>query len=127
ADSCSNFVNVTQTIIINDTINPIFATAPANISVQCSDDVPAMTNLSWTDNCSGNGSVAGTDVSDGLSCPETITRTWTYSDDCGNSSTKLQLIKVNDTIKPIANSLNDIQTVTLPPADINVLTGVSDN
>ena len=127
ADSCTNFINVTQLIIIKDTIAPIFAAQPANVTVQCSADIPAMTNLAWTDNCAGSGSVVGADVSDGLSCPETIVRTWTYSDACGNTATKNQTIIVHDTIKPVANSLADVQIVLLPPADITVLTGVSDN
>ena len=126
-DDCVNFILVKQKIIIKDTIPPVFATAPANVLVQCSADVPAMTNLSWTDNCTGNGSVVGTDVSDGMSCPETIIRTWTYSDNCANVATATQTIIVHDTIKPVANSLSDVQVIVLPPADITVLTGVSDN
>ncbi len=127
ADSCSNSINVTQLIIVHDTIAPVLANAPANVTVQCSADIPAMTNLNWTDNCAGNGSVAGTDVSDGLSCPETITRTWTFTDACGNTDTKSQVITVHDTIKPVVNPLSDVQIVTLPPPDITLLTGVSDN
>lgn len=127
ADSCTNFILVKQKIIIKDTIAPVFAAAPSNITVQCSADVPVMTNLPWTDNCTGSGSVIGTDVSDGLSCPETIVRTWTYTDNCGNNATKTQTIIVHDTIKPVANNLSDVQTIALPPADITVLTGVSDN
>ncbi|MDD2983319.1 MAG: gliding motility-associated C-terminal domain-containing protein [Crocinitomicaceae bacterium] len=127
ADSCTNFVLVTQTIIVKDTIPPVFAATPVNITVQCSADIPAMTNLNWTDNCTGSGSVVGTDVSDGLSCPETIIRTWTYADNCGNSITTSQIIKVHDTTNPVADAMVDVQTIELPPADINELTGVSDN
>jgi gliding motility-associated-like protein len=127
ADSCTNFVLVTHKIIIKDTIAPVFAATPVNVDVQCSADIPTMVNLNWTDNCTGNGFVTGTDVSDGLSCPETIIRTWTYTDNCGNSTTTSQTIKVHDTTNPIADAMNDVQTIELPPADINDVTGVSDN
>ena len=127
ADSCTNYIDVTHTIIINDTIAPQFEPTPPDVSVQCIGDVPPMVNLNWTDNCTISGSVAGTDVSSGTSCPEIITRTWTYTDDCGNNVTTSQTITVNDTIPPMADNLNDEQHLVLPPVDINVVTGVSDN
>ena len=86
-DACDNSITVTQTITIHDVTAPVFAAAPADVTVECITDVPAMTDLDWTDNCDGTGTVSGTDESDGLSCPETITRTWAYTDLCGNSAT----------------------------------------
>src|SRR5690606_4887419 len=77
SDDCGNVIYVTQTITLSDVTAPLFAAPPANTSVHCSASIPAITNLNWTDNCDGAGSVAGVDVSDGNTCPETITRTWT--------------------------------------------------
>ncbi len=110
-DDCGNFIFVTQTITVLDITAPTFAAAPANATVECIGDIPAMTNLTWTDNCDGTGNVAGTDVSDGLSCPETITRTWTFTDACGNNVTSSQTITVIDTQAPV---------FTAPPATANV-------
>eukprot|EP00353_Schmidingerella_taraikaensis_P001121 CAMPEP_0185596404 /NCGR_PEP_ID=MMETSP0434-20130131/80735_1 /TAXON_ID=626734 ORGANISM="Favella taraikaensis, Strain Fe Narragansett Bay" /NCGR_SAMPLE_ID=MMETSP0434 /ASSEMBLY_ACC=CAM_ASM_000379 /LENGTH=1678 /DNA_ID=CAMNT_0028224905 /DNA_START=575 /DNA_END=5607 /DNA_ORIENTATION=+ len=110
-DDCGNFIFVTQTITVNDTQAPVFNAPPAALAVQCSGDVPAMINLGWTDNCDGAGTVLGSDVSDGLSCPETITRTWTYTDACGNNATETQIITVNDTQAPVFNA---------PPVALNV-------
>ncbi|KAF5038809.1 hypothetical protein DSECCO2_550440 [anaerobic digester metagenome] len=59
-----------------------------------------MISLTWTDNCDGTGSVTGTDVSDGNTCPEVITRTWSYTDACGNISTVTQTITVDDITDP---------------------------
>ncbi len=99
---CGNNATVTQTITINDTQVPVFAAPPAAVSVQCATDVPAMTNLSWTDNCTGAGSVAGTDGAlVGGTCGGTITRTWTYTDLCGNVATTTQTITINDTQVPV--------------------------
>jgi gliding motility-associated-like protein len=100
-DDCGNFIFVTQTITIHDTQAPVFAAPPVNVTVECIGDVPAMINLGWTDNCDGAGNVIGSDVSDGLSCPETITRTWTYTDACGNAVTETQTITVIDTQAPV--------------------------
>ena len=110
-DACGNVATETQTITVNDTQAPVFNAPPSTSNVQCSADVPAMTNLGWTDNCDGTGNVAGSDVSDGQTCPETITRTWTYTDACGNAATETQTITINDTQAPVFNA---------PPATANV-------
>lgn len=130
-DACGNVGTTTQTITVNDTQAPVFAAAPADITVECIGDVPAMTNLDWTDNCDGNGSVAGVDGGlVGGPCGGTITRTWTYTDACGNSVTSTQIITVDDTTPPTAS--NPTTTVVLqgnpvPPVDINVVTDEADN
>jgi len=93
-NDCGDILDVQQLIVINDTQAPVFAAPPANVTVECAGDVPAMINLGWTDNCDGAGNVTGSDVSDGLLCPETITRTWTYTDACGNIATVSQTIIV---------------------------------
>jgi len=110
-DACGNIATETQTITVLDTQAPVFAAPPVALNVQCAGDVPAMTNLGWTDNCDGAGNVAGADVSDGLTCPETITRTWTYTDACGNTATETQIITVNDTQAPV---------FAAPPANVTV-------
>jgi gliding motility-associated-like protein len=111
-DNCGNFIYVTQLITVHDTQVPVFAAPPAAVSVQCATDVPAMTNLSWSDNCTGAGSVAGTDGSlVGGACGGTITRTWTYSDLCGNNATVTQTITINDTQVPV---------FVAPPASVSV-------
>ena len=41
--------------ITADVTAPVFATPPSNVTVECVADVPAMTDLGWTDNCDGVG------------------------------------------------------------------------
>jgi gliding motility-associated-like protein len=112
-DDCNNQILVTQTITINDTTAPVIAAAPADISVQCIDDVPEMIDLAYTDNCDANGSVTGIDsVLDGNACRGTITRTWNISDNCGNAATQVsQIITINDDTAPV---------IAAAPADITV-------
>ena len=46
-----------------------------------------------------------------MTCPETVTRTYQIADVCGNTSTCIQLIVINDTIPPV---------LTCPPTDTAV-------
>jgi hypothetical protein len=48
------------------------------------------------------------DVSDGLNCPETITRTFTVSDNCGNVIICTQTITLNDYTPPTFTVPDDI-------------------
>ena len=129
-DDCGNVIFVTQTITVMDVTAPVFNAPPANITVECIGDVPAMTNLDWTDNCDGTGNVAGVDASDGNTCPETITRTWTYTDACGNVATESQTIIVDDTTPPLGTAPGPITVECIgdvPASNIADVSGVSDN
>ena len=96
-DDCGNTINVTQTITIDDTTDPT-ASNPAPVTVECIGDVPAPDITVVTDeadNCTANPIVAFvSDVSDGNTCPEVITRTYSVTDDCGNSINVTQTITI---------------------------------
>ncbi|RIK68138.1 MAG: hypothetical protein DCC65_04775 [Planctomycetota bacterium] len=65
---------------------------------------PANTGTaSATDNCTEQPNVTYSDeITEGECAPEyTITRTWTATDDCGNTSTCVQTITVVDTTAPV--------------------------
>jgi gliding motility-associated-like protein len=111
-DACGNRTDVTQIITIIDDIAPVFASPPADITVSCISAVPAMTSLDWTDNCDGSGSVLGIDSPlSGGTCGGRITRTWSYTDACGNGALVSQTITINDDIAPVLASA---------PADVTV-------
>ena len=130
-DACGNVATETQDITVFDTTPPVFATPPANIIVECVGDVPAMIDLSWTDNCDGTGTVAGVDGAIiGGSCGGTITRTWTYMDACENVVTATQVITVDDTTPPSASNPEGISVECVddvPLADLSVVTDAADN
>ncbi len=131
-DACGNSINVTQAIIISDTILPT-ASNPAPISVQCVDDVPAPDVNVVTDeadNCSVPTVAFVSEISDNQSCPETITRTYSVTDQCGNSINVSQLITVHDTTPPTASDpapVNVQCTAEVPAPDIGVVTDATDN
>ncbi|MCB0795467.1 MAG: T9SS type A sorting domain-containing protein, partial [Flavobacteriales bacterium] len=96
-DDCGNSTTASQTIQVVDTTAPVIIGLPADETVDC-DKVPAWENLTVTDNCKGSWEVPAVDVivpGDGP-CFYTIERTWSATDDCGNSSSVTQLITVVD-------------------------------
>ncbi|MBD3637321.1 MAG: hypothetical protein HUJ25_08220, partial [Crocinitomicaceae bacterium] len=132
-DDCGNTINVTQTITVDD-ITPPTGTAPANVTVECIADVPVADPLLITDeadNCTANPVVVFvSDVSDGNTCPETITRTYSITDDCGNSINVTQTITVDDITPPTGTAPADILVMCVadvPAADPLLITDEADN
>ncbi|PWH86869.1 HYR-like domain-containing protein [Brumimicrobium oceani] len=133
ADDCGNNIDVTQTITVNDDIAPT-ASNPVALSLQCIGDAP-IPNISAVtdaaDNCTTSPAVSFiSDVSNGNSCPEIITRTYRITDDCGNFTDVTQTITINDDILPTGTAPTDlnIQCIAdLPAADVNSITDEADN
>ncbi len=93
-DECGNTVSHTQTITTQDTIAPDAPDAPDDITIENGsiDDIPEET-LTALDNCSGEIDAVSVDsVDDSNPNNIIITRTWTFIDDCGNSSEISQTI-----------------------------------
>ena len=108
-DACGNVTAGTQVITVQDTTAPMFTFVPANVTIECSDTVPADMATAM-DNCS-EVTVTSADEVDATDCDSeyTIVRTFTATDVCGNASTAVQVITVEDTTAP---ELSDL------PADI---------
>ncbi|WP_456237536.1 HYR-like domain-containing protein, partial [Hanstruepera marina] len=104
-DDCGNSSSTTATFTIEDTIAPVAPSTPADTSYECIADVPAPGDLTANDNCAGDITVTGSDSTDSSDpCNIIITRTWTFTDACNNSSSVSQTITVADTIAPVAPS-----------------------
>ena len=100
-DECGNASSATQTITIVDTTAPSFnEELPMDMTVEC-DNVPDMVTLTATDNCQGVMVTPSSSIAPG-NCPGnyTISRSWSVSDDCGNTSSHTQTITVQDTTAP---------------------------
>lgn len=119
SDSSGNLSTLfVKTIRVNDTTSPT-ASNLSDITVYCSSDIPTPNILlvnDEADNCTGNLTVAFvSDVSNGLSNPETITRTYSITDACNNSINVTQLIRVNQiliTTQPSNQTLGAGQTAS---------------
>ena len=115
-DECGNFTEHDQIITILDNVEYPTASNPLPINVECIGDVPAWDITVVTDeadNCTTNPVVAFvSDVSDNATCPETITRTYSVTDACGNQITVIQLITVGDATAPTFDAPADISSLS---------------
>ncbi len=107
-DACGNSVSASQEVTFNDLIAPTFTT-PMDVTVECDTDLmdPSSTGdvMDAADVCSADIFVTFTDelsTSEG-SClaDNVVTRTWTVTDGCGNASTDVQVITLEDTTAPV--------------------------
>ncbi|WP_406683657.1 gliding motility-associated C-terminal domain-containing protein [Seonamhaeicola sp. MEBiC1930] len=113
---CGVITSYTQTVTVQDTTAPEL-TLPPNVSAECSDNLSPINfgEATALDNCDANPVITFNDVRTDGACEGTftITRTWTATDECGNSISADQIITTSDTTAP------EFDQVTLP-ANITV-------
>ena len=111
-DTCGNEIMHIQTITIDPTDPPNFASTPADVSLVCSDMVPSAIDLMYTNSGTGACLIEGpiSPVINGVEdiCGATITYEWDFTDVCGNN-------------------LNHVQTITIDPADEPAFMGAPGN
>jgi len=100
-DNCSNFVTCMQVLKITDSTAPMVS-CPANITIECTDSTdPDNTGYpTGADGCDNDITFSFVDNATANGCETTITRTWTGTDDCGNTATCVQIITLIDTVIP---------------------------
>ncbi len=128
-DSCNNTVQFVQTILVNDTTPPqLLGTPDADGgTVQCFADLPPPPMVTADDNCDGSVEVTydQSTSSGDSSCDNTVTRTWSAQDSCGNPVKLVQTIHVKDTLAPELHNLPTgsflgCNPATLPSCDPGV-------
>ncbi|MDX2361074.1 MAG: T9SS type A sorting domain-containing protein [Crocinitomicaceae bacterium] len=113
-DNSMNYVDVVQIIVVNDNTSPS-ADTPQALTVECSADIPVAdisVVLNVLDNCIAPVTVAYLgDASDGNSCAEVITRTYSITDQCQNVDFVQQIITIDDQTLPVvdAATLSDLE------------------
>jgi ribosomal protein S26 len=106
-DPCGNTATYTQIINVDDKTGPVFTHPPASlIEVDCADEIPEAPYLFAEDNCYNLATLPTVTLKEVISeqqCANKfkLTRTWTATDACGNTSTVSQVIRVNDTKAPV--------------------------
>ena len=109
-DFCGQTATCEQSIEVNDDIAPTFE-CPPTATTNCSIvDFPAYGSLadfiaaggSVSDNCDINPAsfTIVSELSDGSSCPEIISRVYQIADICGNTAECTQIVEVNDVLPP---------------------------
>ena len=110
-DDAGNSASATQTITVQDTTAPEFTFVPADYTVECSDEMP-MDDATAADNCGEVTVEVSSETTAGDAAGNyTIVRTFTATDDAGNSASASQTITVQDTTAP---------EFTFVPADYTV-------
>ena len=99
-DDCGNASSADQVISLVDDVAPYFTSVPADVDLECGDDLP-MDMATAEDVCSG-ATVTFADMEGDANCTgmAVITRTFTATDACGNSSTATQMIARSDAEAP---------------------------
>src|SRR6185436_14676467 len=105
-DGCGNTNSCVQTITVRDTTPPAL-TVPANRVLECPGDTRTnVTGVAIALDLCGSVTLTYSDVvSNSCALTKTILRQWTATDQCGNSTNRVQTITVVDTRKP---------TITIP-------------
>jgi len=106
-DDCGNLISDTQTIRVQDTEVPVLAGIPANVVMECSENIPAVPVVTATDNCGDEVILQFNETTIQGDCTNRfiITRTWTAEDDCGNSAVGVQLITIEDNTELLTGPL----------------------
>ncbi|WP_321370370.1 HYR domain-containing protein [uncultured Draconibacterium sp.] len=110
-------------IRIVDNTPPSF-TVPADTTIRLTDVCTYSTDPSYTgnvtdewDNCPTGLEATYVDVIDSLDCEVLITRYWTLTDNCGNDTSQVQLIRVLDETKPVINPVAQDSTIQCSTTD----------
>ncbi|MEO6132140.1 MAG: hypothetical protein ABIQ02_09850, partial [Saprospiraceae bacterium] len=97
-DACGNSSTAIQIFYRLDTIPPTFE-LPSDTVQFCSVDTLLLINVQ--DNCDPSPVTSFQDVLTGIACHQTLSRIWTVTDACGNSSTAIQQFDLSDTSPPV--------------------------
>lgn len=97
-DGCGNEVSQIWTVEVTDTTPPVFFDVPEGLTINCGDEIPQALPFA-IDNC-GEVNVTLDAITEQLSCGYNFIRTWTATDQCGNSAEATQTIYVSDNVDP---------------------------
>ncbi len=127
-----NSTECTQTITVADTEAPSF-TVPADLTVECDVDVTDLTITGdvtdEADNCATALEATYTDTVEAGTCPTVslISRAWSLTDACDNTTTYTQVITVQDTTAPTFTAPADITIeCDVDATDLNLTGEVTD-
>ncbi len=132
-DDCGNTTQHVQVITAQDNTAPTF-TAPADITIykdaSCNFDASLAVTGDVTDeadNCDTSLDATYADVVTPGTCEgeEIITRTWTLTDDCGNTTQHVQVITAEDNTAPTFTAPADITIYKDAGCNYNAAAGVT--
>lgn len=129
-DGCGNSSSCSVTLVIEDNTAPVL-TCPVVVSpIECG-AIPDFGIATAIDECDGVVDIIFSDITIEGTCIQefSVTRTWTATDDCGNTSTCSATILVEDTVPPVITCpvvISPIACGEIPFFGVAVATDVCD-
>lgn len=125
-DECGNATSRTWTLFVVDEEGPQLIGVPANDSLACGEEVPDAIVVG-IDNCSGlvvvSLSAVTTETPDGT----VLVRTWTATDECGNTTSEEQFLFVSDSGAPEWTfQPNDVEAICGEDYEIGAPTAIDE-
>ncbi|MGB0136510.1 MAG: T9SS type A sorting domain-containing protein, partial [Flavobacteriales bacterium] len=131
-DACGNAAEAQSFYYIYDTTAPSFDGSVEDVNVECADEVPAMPELTATDNCSEATVSMSSEVLEQDECGNGVTVvTYIATDACGNTAELSYTITVNDVTAPALSDtpedlVIDCEAEVPAPAEISALDNCSE-
>jgi len=101
-DDCGNEVSFVQIVTVEDNTAPVFnETLPEDVDFACGQgNIPTAAILTATDSCDPTITVDYNEDIQSNDCGLIYVRTWTATDDCGNTTTHIQTLNATDATAP---------------------------
>ncbi|GJM31677.1 MAG: hypothetical protein DHS20C18_06780 [Saprospiraceae bacterium] len=137
-DACMNETQWQAFYTVIDTVAPILSGVPVDtLRLSCEDPIPAAATVTATDNCAGMVTttfVENNQQDTSITCNRFeyfIFRTWSASDNCGNTTEFEQIIIINDDTAPTFSAPAAVMiNCSDDPDDLNLtgmVSGLADN
>lgn len=128
-DEAGNTAACETEVVVYDYVSPTITTCPSNVTIACSADqsIAALGNAAATDNCNNTlviSFVNAAPVYDLQNHHATIVRTFTATDNSGNTDTCNQIIRLTDNQAPVLSATPASVTVACP-TDVPSLTVIT--
>ncbi|MFZ1677594.1 MAG: hypothetical protein WAT91_09985, partial [Saprospiraceae bacterium] len=127
-DDCGNSSSASQTINVQDNTAPVISPLPSPVTINCP-LTPVFAVVTVIDACENSFTLSSSDITTLGACAGSysITRIWTATDDCGNSSTALQTINVQDITPPVITATGTTLSLGCNPSpeDIEAALGTA--
>ena len=102
SDDCGNTSTCSAIIVVVDNTAPVITCPPVISPIECG-TTPSFGTASAIDLCDATVAVTFTELTEAGACPQeySVTRTWTATDDCGNTATCASTITIADNTAPV--------------------------
>jgi HYR domain len=126
-DACNNTATCSRSIVVQDVTPPVITCAAQTTPINCP-ATPVWVAPTATDNCDATPTITFVDAFVAGACAGTgtHTRTWTATDDCGNTATCSRSIVVQDVTAPVITCAAQTTPINCPATPVWVAPTATD-